>query len=124
MAHFSPPADLQSAIAAYMKQRPGTRLTLEDIARGVGATRGAASTMLCRIVNGEARPYPITRTGRAAYTWRSLDDATTIATLAKVIADLTGVHADLATTLAAWTLEKAGQPARANQIAAGAGSSQ
>ena len=63
------PADLQAAIAEYMRQRPGTALDLDDIARAVGATRSATSTMLCRIVNGEARDYPSARTGRAKYTW-------------------------------------------------------
>ncbi len=74
--------------------------------------------MARRIVNGEARPYPITRAGRATYTWTLTDDAATIATLAQVIADLTGAGADLA----AWTLERTGQPTVATEIAAGAGS--
>lgn len=56
--------------------------------------------MLCRIVNGEARDYPIERTGRARYTWLTLDAATAAAGLARVITDLTGVDAELATSLA------------------------
>lgn len=105
-------ADLQSAIAGYMRQRPGQLLVLDGIARGVGMTRTAVSTMLCRIVNGEARDYPIERTGRATYTWIPLDDAAIAVRLARTIADLTGADASLAATVATRVLHESRQPAR------------
>lgn len=110
MTQAARPADLQSAIAEYMRQRPGTDLDVDDIARGAGATRTAASTMLCRIVNGEARDYPITRTGRARYTWTPPGDAAKVARIAQVIMDLTGASTQLATTLAAKALAEAASP--------------
>jgi hypothetical protein len=106
------PADLQSAIAGYMRQRPGTALDLDDIARGAGATRAATSTMLCRIVNGEARDYPITRSGRARYTWMPLDDPAKVARIAQVIMDLTDAAAEVAATLAAQALVAAASSRR------------
>lgn len=65
----TPGADLQTALAAYMSRHAGRPIGLDELATATHSGRAEVHVMLTRIVNGEARPYPIIREGRAAYTW-------------------------------------------------------
>jgi hypothetical protein len=94
--------DLQTRIAAYMSRQRTRKVSLDEICRAVNAERGATSLMMSRIVNGEARPYPIVRSGRAQYTWvhDPSDHPANLAVLAEIIGYVTGADHDQAAQLA------------------------
>lgn len=97
---MSTPADLQAAIAAYLAKTPGRPVPVDELAVNVKATSGMVSVILSRIVSGEARPYPIIRSGRGQYTWvhDPADHPAHLAVLTEMIGYMTGdqAHAEVA----------------------------
>jgi hypothetical protein len=93
--------DLQTVIAGYMSKFPNLPLPLADIAAGTGLTQTQAQLMLDRIVAGEARPYPITKTSRG-YRWITTrgDRHASLAVLAEMIGYVTGADAGQAEAMA------------------------
>jgi hypothetical protein len=98
--------DLQSTIAAYMSKFPNLPLPLADIAAGTGLTQTQAQLILDRIVKGEARPYPITKTSRG-YRWITTagDRPASVAVLAEMIGYVTGADHDQAKAMALGVLQ-------------------
>ena len=102
--------DLQSVIAAYMSRQRTRRVTLDELCQAIpSANRNTLSVALSKIVAGEARPYPIVRSGRGVYTWvhDPADRPAHLAVLAEIIGYMTGLDHDNAADLAGQVLRMA-----------------
>jgi hypothetical protein len=104
--------DMQTAIAAYMSKFPNLPLPLADIAGGTGLTQSQVQLTLERILAGEARPYPITKTSRG-YRWITTlgDRHASVAVLAEMIGYCTGADPGRAAELASRVLRAAAEDA-------------
>lgn len=102
--------DLQSRIAAYMSRQRTRQVSLDELCQAIpSANRAAISSVMARITAGEARPYPIVRSGRGVYTWvhDPADRPAQLAVLAEIIGYVTGLDHDNAADLAGQVLRMA-----------------
>jgi hypothetical protein len=99
--------DLQAALAGYLAAQKRRPVHLDELCQATRANRAAVSTVMARIVNGEARPYPVVRAGRGTYLWvhDPADRPAIVAVLAEMIGYMTGAGHDEAAELAATVLK-------------------